>query len=183
MHRRGRYVRMAMALGLWFAASVWASPGVMLRNDVMHAAASAHSAAAGRVAKGAAVAILRRQGGWIQIRSAGKTGWVRLLSVRGGVSTQSNALEEAKGLFSLGERRAEPNRVVATAGLRGLTEEDLKGAHFNAKQLQQLDNYAVSKEEARRFASEAGLAHRNIAYLPAPEVEHKNNSSSGVSIW
>jgi SH3-like domain-containing protein len=183
MRRRGRYRGLMLALGLCLAVPAWASPGVMLRDDEMRSGASATSSPVERVAKGAAVEIVGRHGGWIRIQSAGKTGWVRLLSVRGGVSEQTNALEEAKGVLGLGQRQSEPNKVVATAGLRGLNEEDLKTAHFDPGQLQKLDGWAVSEDEARRFADEAGLAHRSVAYLPAPDTDHKGSSPSGGFIW
>jgi hypothetical protein len=56
---------------------------------------------------------------------------------------------------------------VAT-GVRGLSEEDLRNAKPNPRELERIDQYAVSQRDARSFAESAKLADQNIEYLSAP---------------
>lgn len=176
-------LRVTFVLLFWLgAAMAWAAPGVMLKDEPLRASASATSATVAKLAKGEAVEILGRQGGWNQVRGQGKTGWVRLLSVRGGVASQTDVAGELTGVLSLGATRRDPNKVVAVAGVRGLSEEDLKQAHFDEQALKKLEGFGVSGQDAARFAAEGGLAKREVAYLPAPQAKSSGNSS-GNSSW
>ncbi|NWG86050.1 MAG: SH3 domain-containing protein [Hydrogenophilaceae bacterium] len=161
--------RSGLALLLLVALPAWAAPGVMLRDDTLRNAPSATAAAVGSVTKGQAVEVLGRQSGWSRVQAQGKTGWVRLLSVRGGAVAQTDVGGELAGVLALGGTRRDPGKVVAVAGVRGLSEEELKQARYDARQLERLEGYAVTLPEANRFAAEAGLARREVAYLPAPQ--------------
>jgi len=59
-------------------------------------------------------------------------------------------------------------QIVATAGIRGLDEEKLRTAHFDAAQVNQLESHAVSAGAARSFAAQGGLSSRSVNYLPDP---------------
>lgn len=170
-----------IVLAGWFAvAAAWASPGVMLKEEPLRASASATAPTLGKLAKGEAVEILARQGGWSQVRGQGKTGWVRLLSVRGGAASQTDVAGEVQGVLSLGATRRDPNKVVAVAGVRGLSEEELKQARFDERAVRQMEGFAASGEEAARFAAEAGLARRELAYLPAAQTGTTGEPSWGA---
>jgi uncharacterized protein YgiM (DUF1202 family) len=169
-----------LALLALCAGSAWAAEkGVMLKDEPLQDGASASAAAVGKVGKGAAVEILARQGGWTQVRHAGKTGWVRLLSVRKGPSSQADAGAEVAGALALGTTRADPGRVTATAGLRGLNEEQLRAARYDPAQLKLLDGYAVAAPEARQYAAAGGLQARSVKYLPAPANSSGGGTDSG----
>jgi hypothetical protein len=56
--------------------------------------------------------------------------------------------------------------VVATTGIRGLNEEELKAAQFNEAEVRLAESYAVSKEQAQQFATEGKLLARKFDYLP-----------------
>jgi hypothetical protein len=51
--------------------------------------------------------------------------------------------------------------VTATIGIRGLDEEDLKQARLDAGQLQELDGFAASLEQAEAHANQ-------VEYLAQP---------------
>lgn len=157
------------ALGL----PAWAASGVMLRDDSLRATASATATSRGQARKGNKVEVLARQGGWTQVRAAGKTGWVRLLSVR--------TVTSVGGLGDVGTLTAQrdPDKVVATAGLRGLNEEELRRAQYDAQEMQRLDGQAVNAEEARRHAAEGQLSAIRLDYLPAPQVQASPASPTG----
>jgi hypothetical protein len=64
--------------------------------------------------------------------------------------------------------QSDPSRVVAVAGLRGLNDEQLKQAKFNADELARMEAQAVSAAQARSFAGQSGLVAANVPALPAP---------------
>lgn len=163
-----------LCLGL-MALPAWATPGTMIKDEELKSSPSASAPKLASVAKGSSVEILARQGGWTQVRSNGRTGWVRILSVRGEVSTGS-----AADLGALTAKR--DNQVVAVAGLRGLNEEELKTAKFNAQELQVLDRYRADEADATDFARAANLVRRQVPYLPEPKAatSHRNDETN---IW
>jgi len=59
-------------------------------------------------------------------------------------------------------------QIVATAGIRGLDEEKLKAAKYDAAQVNELESQTVSADAARIFAALAGLHSRPVAYLADP---------------
>jgi hypothetical protein len=149
------------------AASAVAAPGTVLRNEKLYSQPSASSAVAGSAAKGASVNILAKQGGWLRVSAGNATGWIRLLSVRAGEGGLGGAgLGDVVGAATT---KSDPSRVVAVAGLRGLNDEDLKQAKFNADELARLDALGVTATQARSFASQSGLAAVNVPSLPEPK--------------
>ena len=154
-----------------------AAPGVMLKDEDLRASPSSSAASAGRLGKGAAVEILARQGGWTEVADAGRKGWVRILSVRS--TAPAGAGEGLAGLVEAGTKRSDSGRVVAVAGLRGLNEEELKSARFDANQLMDLDRYQVNRVDAENYARAVGLRHRDLDYLPAPKPAETDKKRDG----
>jgi hypothetical protein len=167
-----------LLFGLLMVAPAWSATGTMIKEDLMRASASASAAGVGRAGKGASVEVLARQGGWMQIRHAGVTGWVRILSVRSSAETAGGNV--LGGIVQMGAERRDPGRVVAVAGLRGLNEEELRGARFNANELARLDQYSSSRADAEQFARGAGLRSRDVAYIkPARPEREAGPAGSG----
>ncbi|MBW8371105.1 MAG: SH3 domain-containing protein [Thiobacillus sp.] len=149
------------------AASAWAAPGTVLRNEKLYSQPSANAKLAGTVAKGASVNIHAKQGGWLRVTSGKTTGWIRLLSVRAGAGGLGGAgLGDVVGAATT---RSDPSRVVAVAGLRGLNDEDLKQAKFNADELGRLEALKVTASQARSHAGQSGLVAVNVPALPEPK--------------
>ena len=149
------------------AASAWAAPGTVLRNEKLYSQPSANAKLAGTVAKGASVNIHAKQGGWLRVTSGKTTGWIRLLSVRAGAGGLGGAgLGDVVGAATT---RSDPSRVVAVAGLRGLNDEDLKQAKFNADELGRLEALKVTATQARSHAGQSGLVAVNVPALPEPK--------------
>lgn len=59
-------------------------------------------------------------------------------------------------------------QIVATAGIRGLDEERLRAARFDAAELNRMESYTASADAARSFAAQGGLSSHPVAYLPDP---------------
>ena len=117
----------------------------------------------GSLASGDKVEILTKNGGWLKVKSQKGNGWVRMLSIRktGSGKTAGNA----GGLLALASGRAGTGKVVATTGIRGLSEEELKSAQFNAEQLTLAESYTVSQLQAQQFAAQGKLKARMMDYL------------------
>lgn len=114
-----------------------------------------------------AVAIGDREGGWLKVTAGGQQGWVRLLHVssqpQSASGSSANELESAAKVAS---GRAGSGNIVATTGIRGLSDEELRNAKPNPEEVKRLENYAVSKEQAVEYARKHGLQRRQVGYLP-----------------
>lgn len=115
----------------------------------------------------ARVEILRRQGGWTQIKAqSAAQGWVKMLSLRLGDGAARKGDSGVASLLSVA-RSGSSGTTVAT-GVRGLSEEDLKNARPNPEELQKMERLAATPQDARKFAASANLGGQPIDYLPAP---------------
>jgi hypothetical protein len=165
--------RMCGMLTLSLASSLaLAAPGVALKDESLMAKPSATAASVGKMSKGMAVDIVAKQGGWLQVKAGSTQGWVRLLSVRAGAGgVGSNGLAGVAGVAGAVTQKSDPSRVVAVAGVRGLNEEDLKRASYDAAEIARLEGYAVSKAQAQAFAEKSGLKAQKVASLPEPQSQ------------
>ena len=157
------------------AVPALAAQGTVLRTDKLYSQPSATSRVTATAAKGATVTILAKRGGWLRVSSGKSSGWIRLLSVRAGPGGLGGAgLGDVVGAATT---RSDPSRVVAVAGLRGLDDEDLKQAKFNAAELARMDEWNATAAQARSFASRAGLAAIDVAALPEPRPAQTPSST------
>ena len=165
----------ALLLLIATTSAALAASGTVLRADKLYSQPSATASVAGNAAKGASVTVLAKQGGWLRVTAGNTTGWMRLLSVRVGAGGLSGSgLGDVVGAATT---RSDPSRVVAVAGLRGLNEEDLKKATFNADELVRLDKWTVTPAQSKRFASQAGLAAVQVPILVEPKPAQTPASS------
>jgi len=91
-----------------------------------------------------------------------------MLSIKRGAETKTSAGKEASGLLDVASGRAGTGKVVATTGIRGLNEEQLKAGQFNEDELKKVESYAVSKQDAERFAKKGELVRQDVPFLPEP---------------
>ncbi len=162
---RANRMGMAALLGLLLqSAALAAESGTALKADAIRAEPFGDAKQVATLAKGDTVEILKKDGGWLQVKSAKGKGWVRMLSIRKGDAKKGSG--EAEGLLALSSGRAGTGKVVATTGIRGLNEEELKAASFNAQELKLDESYAVSKADAQKFAKQGKLVARPFGYLP-----------------
>lgn len=157
-----------LALSL-LSGTAFAAPGVALKDENLMSKPSAASSAVGKMSKGAAVDIIAKQGGWLQVKAGTQQGWVRLLSVRAGSGgSGGSGLAGVAGVAGAVTQKSDPTRVVAVAGVRGLNEEDLKSAKFNADELARMESFTVSASQAKAFAEKSGLKASRVRSLPKP---------------
>lgn len=170
--------RLCGILSLSLASSLaLAAPGVALKSENILSAPSATAAAVGKMNKDMAVDIVAKQGGWLQVKAGKTQGWVRLLSVRAGAGgAAGGGLADVAGVAGAVTQKSDPSRVVAVAGVRGLNEEDLKGAKFNAEEMSKLEGYTISASQAQAFAQKSGLKSSKIKALPKPGADSEGES-------
>lgn len=140
--------------------------GVVLKSDVLVAEPFKDAAKTGALSKGDAVTILKKKGGWYQVKTQKAQGWVRMLSVRRGAATRTDASREAGDVAALSTGRAGTGQIVSTTGVRGLNEEQLKAAKFDGKELKKAESFSVSKADAQAFAAKGKLKGKARSYLP-----------------
>lgn len=157
-----------MALGLLSLAAAAQESGVVLKDDVLRIEPFADAKTVGNVVKGAQVSIVKKTGGWYQVKAGKTQGWVRMLSIRRGEATKVDVGKEVGGLAALSSGRAGTGQIVSTTGVRGLSEEELKGAKFNEAQLMKAQSFAASQGDAQDFAAKGKLKGRKFDYLPEP---------------
>lgn len=163
------------------ASSVHAAPGTLLRDESLRSQPSATASVAARVNRGTSVDIVARRGGWLQIKTGRAQGWVRLLSVRAGQGGSGGAgLGDVVGVAT---RRSDPSRVVSVAGVRGLSEDQLRQARFDADELSRLDNHAATLSQGRSHASRSGLASVNVPALPRSQARYESPTNNSNSDW
>lgn len=146
---------------------VAAELGTALKAETIKKEPYSDAKTVGMLAVGDKVTIVKKEGGWLSVKSAKGGGWVRMLSIRKGDAKNSkNLVESLKGLSS---GRAGTGTVVATTGIRGLNEEELKSAKFDAEQVNLAESFMTTRAEAQAFANQAKLKSRGLDYLPVAQ--------------
>lgn len=150
------------------APTVAAETGTLLKADALKAEPFRDAATVATLKTGDKVDILQRQGGWFRVKTPRGSGWLRMLSVRRGEAGKTSATGTVTGVVGLATGRAGTGKVVATTGIRGLDEEQLKAAAYDATALEYADSFVQSRAEAAKFAAGGKLATHRMDYLPAP---------------
>ena len=130
----------------------------------------------------AAVEILKRQGGWTQVKPAtAAAGWVRMLNLRMGTGAPAKQGGSGIGaLFNVARSGSSGNTV--TTGVRGLSEEDLRAARPNPQELKRMQQFSVSPAEAQKFASAGKLQKQSVEYVRSSS-NSTSSSSKPASSW
>lgn len=114
------------------------------------------------------VEVLGRQASWMQIRTEGASGWVKMLSLR----FSSEGAPRKPGDSGLGTlfnvAATGKSGSTVTTGVRGLSEENLKTAQPNPQALEAMRQNAASKDGSVGFARAGKLEKREVNYLAAP---------------
>lgn len=148
--------------------AAWAAEnGTLLRADELKAEPFRDAKTVKSLSAGDKVEIVSKDGGWFKVKAGKSNGWVRMLSVRKGDAAKSKG--DAAGLLSLASGRAGTGKVVATTGVRGLNEKELRAAKFDEQEVSLAESYAVKKTDAQQFAAQGKLVARPFDYLPAAQ--------------
>ncbi len=128
-----------------------------------------------------------RVGPWIQVKTAdAKTGWVHMFDVsatgNAPVPTSNAATGALRGLtnfFSGGSSQRPTTTATSTVGIRGLGAEDIANATPNIEALTQVEALRQDATQAKRFASDAPLATRQVDNLPEPNAPSRSSTPPG----
>ena len=153
---------------LFVGTTLAAETGTALKADKLKAEPFRDAKTVGSLTAGEKVTILKKQGGWFRVASAKRRGWVHMLSIRRGEARKGSG--DLAGILGLASGRAGTGSVVATTGIRGLSEEDLKAAKYDEAELKKMESFATTEAEARGFAAEGKLVIRKVEYLSAPSA-------------
>lgn len=143
-----------------------AESGTILRATQLAAEPYADAASRGVLRGDSTVEILERDGGWYRVRTADRReGWVRLSNVRLGEAVAEEDGGFWASVFSF-TGRSQTRTASATTGIRGLSEEEIRDATPDNAAVTRLAQFAADDAETRRFASDIGLAKRDVKPLP-----------------
>jgi len=123
------------------------------------------AATVARLGEKASVKILSRKGGWVKISSSQGSGWVKMLSLRYTSTAGKRGDSGLQSMLNVG--RSGSSGITVATGVRGLSEEDLKNARPNPRELEKLGKFAANKSDAAKFAGDANLEAQQLDYLPA----------------
>ena len=137
--------------------------GTVIKAEALKKEPFRDAKSAGTLAVGDKVDILKKNGGWLNVKSVKGNGWVRMLSIRRGAARRGTA--GASGLASLATGRAGTGKVVATTGIRGLNEEELKAAKYDEAEVKQMESFSTTRAEAKKFADKGKLKVHKVDYL------------------
>lgn len=138
--------------------------GIALKADAIKKEPYSDAQTIATLDVGDKVSIIKKDGGWLNIKSAKGSGWIRMLSIRRGEARQGKGV--AEGFMGLASGRAGTGKVVATTGIRGLNEEELKSAKYDAGELKLNESFVTTRAEAQNFANQGQLKSRSLDYLP-----------------
>lgn len=160
IHRLALFV-----LALACAGTVAAQQVTLERDSPLYSEPRLESAPVAQLKQGATGDVLGRQGGWLNLKTPAGSGWLFTFNVRF-PSQKAETADPGSGAALgrvFGPRRS--SSVTSSIGIRGLEEEDLKQAAFDAGQMKLLGGYATTKEAAEQGARGAGLAPAKVDYF------------------
>lgn len=164
-------IRFSLHCALWAAllasAPVAAQQVTLERDSPLYAEPRLDASQVAQLKTGATGEVIGKQGAWLNIKAPEASGWLFSFNVR---FPSQHAGTGDSGAGSAAGRVFGPRRnvsVTSTIGIRGIGEEDLKQANFNADQMKLLEGYAATKQAAEEKARGSGLAPVSVEYMDA----------------
>ncbi len=161
-----------------------AEEGVIVRLSKVYPQANSRDKAVGQVSAGSTVKIFSRKGGWKKIfyKKQNLTGWVLGYQVRTGLNVSEVKTEaktddrgflaslasfsrKASGFFGGGNTSSGGSSRTATIGVRGLSEEEIKGAKPDLIELEKMRGFGSDKSRMAVFARSGKLSSYKIKHL------------------
>lgn len=132
------------------------------------------AAKSGSMTAGQAISVIDKKGFWVKVQSGSQSGWVKLTDIE-----LPNAVTK---IDPMSTGRTSGGNIVNTAGVRGLSPEELKGSKPNTASVDQaVQNAAkVSDSDISAFISSGGVVPRaNVPEVKAVKVSSSGNVSKG----
>jgi hypothetical protein len=152
-------------LWAWASAVLAADTGYVIRATDLKAKPYLDADTMTRLPEKSAVEILVREGPWMQVKTQGTTGYVRMLQVRLNVSASAQVRESpASSPVVTAVHRPSGSRPTVTTGVRGFDEQGLKDAQPDPAAFALMVSFAATKPQAQQFAQASPLAPRSVPY-------------------
>lgn len=169
-----------------FSAPVAAGEdGIVVRTGPVYEKATYRSKRIGQVRAGTAVSIEIRRGGWKNVVSEkdGIDGWIRSYQVRAAATTPTVKVNDSDsrgflaGLASFSRKASSffksdsevESSGTATIGVRGLSEEEIKGAEADFAEFDKLLDFGSSKKRSANFARKGDLKAVEVPHIGGKE--------------
>jgi uncharacterized protein YgiM (DUF1202 family) len=155
----------ALAVLLQAAPAAAAERAAVIRAGELKAKPFVDADTAASLAANQSVNVLSRQGGWVQVETNGKSGWVRMLNLR--MATSAGAAKPAprRAGASPASLFTGSSGKTVTTGIKGMDEEDIRNATPNMAEVAVLASLAVPPAEASANAQKNGLKEHKVEYL------------------
>lgn len=176
-----------MLFGLFFFMTAQATPSIVIYDAHLYQYPSVQSSILANIKSATQVTTLKRSGGWKLIKTEDPkpiTAWIRSYQVRQGAiaiekkansntsffSSLASLSKKASGLFS-SQKKDYSFQSTATIGVRGLSEEEIKNARPDLKQLKQFKKYRSSKKTTLAYAKKGKLFAIPLPHLKKSKAE------------
>lgn len=171
----GALLATALSPMLATAADVWS-----VRNTHIRKSPAFGSKKVLPVSRGGKLEYVKRKGGWVQVKSGNTKGWMRSYEVRrsqlnistakgtqkqGLANTIQGLSRSTSSLFGSKASQSTQKSVVATLGVRGLSEDELNKAKPDYKTLDSLQAYQANVAQSQQLAKQAALQPIRIKYI------------------
>ena len=182
---------LCVAVILLYAPSGFAETATIVSSAPLYQHPAYDAPVIGQLNAGQSVELKDRSGGWKQVSTSNNgdknSGWVRSYQVRTGEITSvkqaptsggflsglASLSRKASGLFSSNnqDQNRRSDKAVATIGVRGLSEEEIKNASPDFKEMEKMEGFRVSKKSAKNYAGKGQRTSIKLAHMPRSKVE------------
>ena len=102
-----------------------------------------------KLSAGAAVKTVKRQGFWVEVDAAGKTGWLKV--------SQINFAGATGGATAIDTGRLGSGNIVSTSAARGLSAKDLVSGQPNLNEANKLEGLTADAQVVQSFLVAGGV--------------------------
>ncbi len=143
-------------------------------NVALHLAAQPTSPTVTTLSKGSAVDVQKQEGLWFNVKAQpGTVGYVKINEIR--LAKAGGGSNDGYSMFGGHPKPSE------TAGVRGINEEQLRGATFDPAAVARMETFRVDDATANAYASRMHLQKTEVAYKKEPGLGEGHRATSGSS--
>jgi hypothetical protein len=137
------YFRTALSAGLLFLACIGGTYAQTVREEATLLDKPDGKPGSVKLAAGSPVKTLKRQGFWVEVDAAGKTGWLKV--------SQINFAGATSGSTAIDTGRLGTGNIVATSAARGLSAKDLVSGQPDFNEANKLDALTATPASVQAF--------------------------------
>lgn len=136
---------------LLFPIASFGQDAIVIKNTSLYKEASASASISISIEAKKSVKIIEKKGFWVKIESNGQSGWLKLNDIE--LPSATNKID------ALTTGRTSSGNVVNTAGVRGLSPDELKNAKpdNNAVETAIKNNNLIQEADVTAFIASSGL--------------------------